>query len=79
MEEPEMKTIKVVSTLYGLKGYIGSTREGEFPMDAEEFHATEWLSQHLATGAYLLSDKSCITLAQVQKHRATLGEKPLGE
>jgi hypothetical protein len=69
-----MKTIKVIHTLYGYKGYIGAERAKEFSVNGEEFEAKEWLSEMLATGAYKLSDKSDISMADIEAHRERMAE-----
>lgn len=68
------KTVKVVHTMYGYKGYVGAVRAKEFGSDSETFDATQWLSEMLATGEYALSAKSTITMQDIEKHRERMGQ-----
>lgn len=67
------KTIKAVHTLYGYKGYIGSERVKEFGSDLT-FDVLCWLDEMLATGEYKLSEKSTLTMSEVEAHRARMAE-----
>ena len=69
-----MRTVKVSRNVWGNYGcFTGATRTDSF---GDRYDATGWLSGQIEAGARL-SQKSEITLADVNAHRARLGQHPI--
>jgi hypothetical protein len=63
--------IRVARNTYGnYVGFIGSKAAEQFGED--EFRATQWLSDRLNEGGFVLSAKSDVTMRDVERHRANV-------
>lgn len=67
-----MKTIKIASNAYSeYVAFIGKERVCSF---SSEWDSKQWLSELLATGKFVLSDKSKISLDDVRQHEIYLNK-----
>ena len=68
----KLKSIKVVRNMWGnYVGFIGTERSSD---SAHEIYLIDWLSDKLAEGGYKLSDKSEITMEQVEAWREEMAK-----
>lgn len=68
----DKKRIRVARNTYGnYVGFIGSQSVEQFGEDA--FRATQWLSDQLNAGGFVLSAKSDVSMRDVEQHRARVG------